>query len=70
MSLTLKRRGKIDKNGNLLYDSGNYNSNYRLELYNNLERWEELGGGREVQQGGDMCLLMNDALYTAAMSTL
>ena len=58
MSLTLKRRGKIDKNGNLLYDSGNYNSNYRLELYNNLERWEELGGGREVQQGGGICIPM------------
>lgn len=36
--------------------------------YDNLR--VDCGGWREVQQGGDMCLLMNDALYTAAMSTL
>ena len=40
---------KQTASGNLLCDSG---------LYNNLEGWECLGGGREVQEGGDICTPM------------
>ena len=25
-------------------------------LYDNLERWEGLGGGREIQEGEDICI--------------
>ena len=27
----------------------------------NLEGWDEEGNGREVQKGGDMCILMADS---------
>ena len=37
--------------GNLLYDSGNSNG-----LCNNLEEWDGVGGGGEVQVGGDICI--------------
>ena len=26
----------------------------------NLEGWDEVGGGREVQEGGDVCIPMAD----------
>ena len=38
-------------NGNLLFDSRNTN----LGSVNKLEGWERVGGGREVQEGGDIC---------------
>ena len=38
-------------------------------LCDNLEGWV-VGDGREVPEGGDMCILMNDAHYTAEMNTL
>ena len=30
-------------------------------LCDNLEGWDAVGDGREVQEGGDMCLLMADS---------
>ena len=30
-------------------------------LCDNLEGWDGVGDGREVQEGGDMCLLMADS---------
>ena len=30
-------------------------------LCNNREGWDEEGGGREVQKGGDICILMADS---------
>ena len=30
-------------------------------LYDNLEGWEEVGGEREVQEGGDICLSIADS---------
>ena len=30
-------------------------------LCDNLEGWNGVGGGREVQQGGDICILMTDS---------
>ena len=38
-------------NGNLLFDSKNTN----IGSVNKLEGWERVGGGREVQEGGDIC---------------
>ena len=29
-------------------------------LSDNLEGWEGVGGGREVQEGGDICIPMAD----------
>ena len=29
-------------------------------LYDNLEGWDGVGGGREVQEGGDICVPMAD----------
>ena len=28
----------------------------RAELCNNLEGWERVGGGRDIQERGDMCI--------------
>ena len=42
---------KIDSE-NLLYDAGSSNQ----VLCDNLERWDGVGGGREVQEGGDIYL--------------
>ena len=39
----------------LLYDAGSSN----LVLCDNLEGWDGMGGGREVQEGGDVCILMS-----------
>ena len=29
-------------------------------LCDNLEGWDRVGGGREVQEGGDICIPMTD----------
>ena len=29
-------------------------------LCDNLEGWDEVGGGREVQEGGDVCIPLAD----------
>ena len=42
--------------GNLLYDSGSSN----LELCDNLEIWDGMGGERELQVKGGMCIPMAD----------
>ena len=34
-------------------------------LYDNLEGWNGVGGGREVQEGGDICILMADSCCMA-----
>ena len=44
-------------NGNSLYDSGNSS----LTLCNNPEGWDEEADGREVQEGGDICIPMADS---------
>ena len=44
-------------NGNLLYVSGNS----KQRLYINLEGWDGAGDGREVQEEGDICILMADS---------
>ena len=41
-------------NGNLLFDSRN-TRNTNIGSVNKLEGWERVGGGREVQEGGDIC---------------
>ena len=40
-------RKKNPHNGNVLYHSGNSQG-----FWNNLKEWEEVGGGREVQERG------------------
>ena len=35
-------------------------------LYNNLERWDGEGVGREVQEGGDICISMADSCWYLA----
>ena len=42
---------------NLLYDAGSSNP----ALWDNLEERDGEGGGREVQEGGDICILMAGA---------
>ena len=49
--------------GNLLYDSGTSRS--RL-LCDNLEGWDVVGGGREVQEGGDICIPVADSCWCMA----
>ena len=44
-------------NGNLLYGSRNLN---RVSVIN-LEGWDGVGDGREVQKGGDICIPMADS---------
>ena len=39
---------------NLLYDTGSTNP----VPFDKLEGWDGLGGGREVQEGADICILM------------
>ena len=39
-------------------------------LCDNLEGWDGVGGGREVQEGGDICILMVDSCcYMAETNT-
>ena len=33
----------------------------KMELCDKLEGWDGVGGRREVQEGGDMCILMADS---------
>ena len=35
-------------------------------LCNNLEGWDGEGGGREVQEGGDICIPMADSCWCVA----
>ena len=39
-------------------------------LPDNLEGWDGLGGGREVQEGGDVCMLMADSYRVAETGTV
>ena len=43
--------------GNLLYDAESLN----LALCGNLEGWDQVGGGREVQEKGDIDIPMADS---------
>ena len=43
--------------GSLLYKSGKP----KPGLCDNLEGWDGVGGEREVQQGGDVCISMADS---------
>ena len=39
-------------------------------LCDNLEGWDGVGGGRKVQEGGDMCILMTDShCYMSEINT-
>ena len=42
---------------NLLYDAGSSNP----MLCDNLAGWDQVGGGRAVQGGGDICIPMADS---------
>ena len=33
----------------------------KLRLCDNLERWDAVGDGREVQKGGDICIPLTDS---------
>ena len=35
-------------------------------LCDNLEGWDGVGGKREVQEGGDICILMADSCWCMA----
>ena len=35
-------------------------------LCDNLEGWDRTGSGREVQEGGDICILMADSHFCMA----
>ena len=39
-----------------MYDAGSSNSMH----CGNLERWDGEGGGKEAQEGGDICISMAD----------
>ena len=41
-------------------------SELRLVFHDNLEGWDGVGGGREVREGGDIYLLMNDSCWCMA----
>ena len=43
--------------GNLVYDAGSSNQ----VLCDNLEGWDRLGGGRKVQERGDICMPVADS---------
>ena len=43
--------------GNLLYDAGSSNSVF----WDNLEGWDEVGGVKEVQEGGDIRIPVADS---------
>ena len=48
---------KQPASGNLLPDTRSSNP----VLCDNLEGWDGVGGWREVQEGGDMCILTADS---------
>ena len=40
-------------------------------LCDNLEGWDGVGGGRQVQEGDDICMLMTDSCwYMAEANTI
>ena len=53
---------KLIASGNLLYYAGSS----KLVLCDSLEGWDRVGGGREVQEGGDICILMADSCWCMA----
>ena len=53
--------------GHLLHDAGSSN----LRLYDNLEGWDGVGGGRKIQEGVDIPILMADSCwYMAETNTI
>ena len=38
----------------------------KLGLCNNLEEWDGVGGGREIQEGGDICTPVADSCWGMA----
>ena len=46
----------------VLYDAGNSN----LVLWDNLEEWDGMGGEREVQEGGNICIFLADSCWHMA----
>ena len=54
---TYKPHVKQIASGNLLYDT----VNSYLILYDSLEGWDGVGAGREIQEGGDICISMADS---------
>ena len=54
--------GKIDTYGNLLYDSGNSTQ----VLCDNLEEWDMVGGGKQVQEERDIFIAMADLCWCMA----
>ena len=39
-------------------------------LCDNLDGWDGVGGGREVQEGGDICIPVVDSCCTAETNTI
>ena len=52
-----KHHLKTAASGNLLYGAGSSN----LVLCDNLEGWDGVGSGREVPEGGEICMPMTDS---------
>ena len=50
----------------MLHDTGSPNP----VLYDNVEGWDGVGGGREVHEGGDICIPMADSWCMAETSTI
>ena len=50
---------KIDSSGNWLYDARSSNPVF----CDNVEGWNGTGGGREVQEGGEICIPMADSCW-------
>ena len=48
---------KLGSQWKLLYDTGSSNP----VLCNNLEQWDVRGGGRDIQEGGNICTPMVDS---------
>ena len=40
-----------------IYDARSSNQVF----FDNLERWDRMGGGREIKEGGDTCIPMGDS---------
>ena len=52
--------------GNLLYDAGCSN----LVLCDSIEKWDGMGDGREVQEGGDIYTPMTDLCQCLAETNI
>ena len=50
----------------MLYDTGSPNP----VLCDNVEGWDRVGGGREVHEGGDICIPMADSWCMAETNTI